>query len=53
MRLSFNKSDVDPNLYYKVFDGDLLIMVLYVDDVFLTGEGRLIVRCKRELTSEF
>ena len=30
-----------------------LILVLYVDDIFLTGEENLIVECKRELTSEF
>ena len=28
-------------------------MVLYVDDLFLTGEEQLIAQCKRELTSEF
>jgi len=41
--LGFTKSDEDPNLYYKVFDGDLLILVLYVDDLFLMGIERLIV----------
>ena len=35
MRLGFTKSDVDSNLYYKVVDGDPLIFVLYVDDMFL------------------
>jgi hypothetical protein len=53
MSLGFTKSDADPNLYYKVVDGDPLILVLYVDDLFLTGAERLIVRCKRELASEF
>jgi hypothetical protein len=28
-------------------------LILYVDDLFLTGEEQLIARCKRELTSEF
>jgi hypothetical protein len=51
MILGFTKSDVDPNLYYKVFDGDSLILVLYIDDMFLTREERLIVGCKRELDS--
>jgi hypothetical protein len=36
MSLGFTKSDADPNLYYKVVDGDPLILVLYVDDLFLT-----------------
>ena len=31
----------DSNLYYKVVEGDTLILVLYVDDLFLTGDDRL------------
>jgi hypothetical protein len=53
MSLGFTKSDADPNLYYKVENGFPLILVLYVDDVFLTGDENLIIGCKRELTSEF
>jgi hypothetical protein len=53
MSFGFTKSDVDPNLYYKVEDGFPLILVLYVDDLFLTGDEKLIDGCKRELTSEF
>ena len=30
-----------------------MILVLYVDDLFLTGDEQLIDQCKRELTSEF
>jgi hypothetical protein len=37
MSLGFTKSDPDSNLYYKVVDGDPLILVLYVDDLFLIG----------------
>ena len=44
---------MDPNLYYKVENGFPLILVLYVDDLFLTGDEKLIVGCKRELASEF
>jgi hypothetical protein len=51
--LGFTKSDADSNLYYKVEDGCPLILVLYVDDLFLIGDEKLIVGCKRELTSEF
>jgi hypothetical protein len=46
MSLGFTKSDVDPNLYYKVENGCPLILVLYVDDLFLTGDEKLIVGCK-------
>jgi hypothetical protein len=37
MSLGFNKSVVDPNLYYKNVNGEALILVLYFDDLFLTG----------------
>jgi hypothetical protein len=53
MSLDFTKSDAYSKFYYKVVDGDPLILVLYVDDLFLTGVEGLIVRCKRELASEF
>jgi hypothetical protein len=53
MSLGFTKSEADPNLYYKVEDGCPLILVLYVDDLFLTGDGKLIDGCKREVASEF
>jgi hypothetical protein len=51
--LGFNKSTVDPNLYFRVVENQPIILVLYVDDLFLTGEEKLIVWCKRELISEF
>lgn len=31
----------------------MLILVLYVDDLFLTGKDQLIIRCKKELALEF
>jgi hypothetical protein len=53
MSLGFNKSVVDPNLYYHIDGNECLISVLYVDDLFLTISERLIVECKRELTAKF
>ena len=53
MSLGFNKSVVDPNLYYKIVNGESLILVLYIDDLFLTGTKSLIVECKYALASEF
>ena len=47
------KSDADSNLYFKVVENLPLILVLYVDDIFLTREENLIVECKTEITSEF
>jgi hypothetical protein len=53
MSLGFTKSDADPKLYYKVEYGYPLILVLYVDELFLTGDEKLIDGCKRELIAEF
>jgi hypothetical protein len=52
MSLGFSKSVVDANLYYKIVDGESLILILYFDDLFLTREERLITWCKHELASE-
>ena len=38
MSLGFTKSKADPNLYFKVEDGKQVILLLYVDDLFLTGD---------------
>jgi len=51
--LGFSRINADDNLYYKVVDGQPLILVLYIDDLFLTRDENMIVRCKRELAREF
>jgi hypothetical protein len=53
MSLGFSKSVVDPNLYYNIVGDKCLILVLYVDDLFLTGSESLIVECKCALAFEF
>eukprot|EP00253_Pinus_taeda_P021291 PITA_21291 len=53
MTLRFTRSYVDQNLYLKVEKDMPLILVLYVDDLFLTSANPLIYQCKSELTSEF
>jgi hypothetical protein len=53
MSLGFSKRDVNLNLYYKIVNGESLILVLYVDDLFLTGIESLIVECKYALASKF
>ena len=40
--LGFTKSKVDSNLYYKVEDGNPMMLLLYVDDLFVTGMDGLI-----------
>ena len=53
MKLGFTISEVDLNLYFKVENDRPLILVLYVDDLFLTCTDPPIHQCKRELASEF
>jgi hypothetical protein len=51
--LGFAKSKANSNLYLKVMNDESVILLLYVDDLFLTGEENLIIECKKNLTSEF
>ena len=53
MSLGFTKSKVHSNLYYKVFNEGIMIILMYVDDVFLIGEENLIDKCKKKLAAEF
>ena len=53
MKLGFTQSNVDPKLYFKVDREKPLILVLYVDDLFLTGADPHIHQCKRGLASKF
>ena len=51
--MGFVKSDEDPNLYYLRVGSEPLILVLYVDDLFLIKSSRLIIDCKKNLAEEF
>jgi hypothetical protein len=51
--LGFTKSKADPNLYYKIGDSGPVILFLYMDDMFLTGNEKLIVECKKNIASKF
>ena len=42
-RIGFSKSKANPNLYYKVTDDEPVLLLLYVDDLFLTGNEKQIV----------
>ena len=53
MKLGFTRSNADLNLCFKVDREKPLILVLYVDDLFLTRVDTLIHQCNRELASEF
>ena len=51
--LGFTKSKADSNLYYKVEDGNPMILLLYLDDLFVTGMDGLIVDMKKKLATKF
>jgi hypothetical protein len=47
----FTKSEKDPNLYFVLVGVDPLILVLYLDDLFLTGVEDLIAGCEAYLAT--
>eukprot|EP00253_Pinus_taeda_P034065 PITA_34065 len=51
--LGFTKSGADANLYHIMVEGKPLIIVLYVDDLILTGDDQFIKSCKEDLAREF
>jgi hypothetical protein len=53
MSLGFTKSKADSNLCFKVMNDEPVILLLYVDDLFLVGEEKFITECKKKLASEF
>jgi hypothetical protein len=51
--LGFTKSKADSNHYFKIMNNEPVILLLYVDDLFLIGEEKLITECKKRLALEF
>ena len=51
--LGFTKSKADSNPYYKVEEGNSVILLLYVDELFVTGVDGLIVDTKKFLATKF
>ena len=51
--MGFTKSKVDPNLYLKVVEDELVILLLYVDDLSLTGNEKQVMESKKKLEEEF
>ena len=47
--MGFIKSKADPNLYLKVIEEEPVILLLYVDDLFLTGNKKQIMENKKRL----
>ena len=53
MTLDFTESKADSNLYFKVEYRRPMILLLYVDDMFLIGEEELIKGARRRFATEF
>jgi len=54
LKLGFTKNATDPNLYYIYEKSNLLVLVLYVDDLILIDNfNKLITWCKKKLASEY
>jgi hypothetical protein len=51
MSLVFTKSKKDSNLYFKIMNNEPVILLLYVDDLFLTLEENLIIEYKKRIAS--
>ena len=52
-KLGFTKSEADANLYNTLFEGNFFLIVLYVDDLILIGDEKLVKCCKENLAREF
>ena len=39
----------DPNLYFKVIEDEPVTLLLYMDDLFLTGNEKQITYCKKKV----
>ena len=46
-------SEADATLYHIVVEGKILIIVIYVDDLILKGDAKLIKSCEEDLAREF
>ena len=51
--MGFTKSKVDPNLYMKIIDDEPVILLMYVDDIFLTGNEKQIKDYNKKIAEEF
>jgi len=50
---AFMKSEVDANLDHIVVERKMLIIILYVYDLILTSDEKIIKSCKEDLAREF
>ena len=53
MAQGFTESKANSNLYFKVEGGIPVMLLLYADDLFLTGKEELIKDARRRLVAKF
>ena len=53
LRFVYVKSSTDANLYIKRVKNELFIILLYVDDLFITSVECKILKCKKMLAIKF
>jgi hypothetical protein len=53
MSLGFTKSKFDSNIYFKIVNDEPVILLVYVEDLILTGEEKVIIDCKKNPVVEF
>lgn len=53
LRIGFVKSYVDANLYIMIVKNEPIIILIYVDDLFITCVEHRILECKKMLAAEF
>ena len=51
--MGFTKTKADPNIYMNIMDDEPVILLLYVDDLFLTGNEKQMKDFKKNLVEEF
>ena len=53
LSMGFQKSEADLNLYFIMVGDDPLVLLLYVDDLFITGREIPIAACKKDLAAKY
>jgi hypothetical protein len=53
MSLGFTKSKANTQIYFNIENDGLVILLLYVDDLFFTDGENLITDCKKKPSVEF
>lgn len=53
LRIGYFTSCTDENLYIKIVKNERIIIIIYVDDLFVIGVECRIIECNKMLAAEF